>query len=272
METDIKEIDETSEMIKICRKIEALNAKQCKNWVQGLFMIFKEQDFDLLLNLIITGICVHRKSFSSEIYKSLLASLPSEKELSINDSISKNDPKIKKEMENENENENENQISIFSTSKDIKVHMLTFLPECDVFQVAQTCRCLCLAAHDPNALYHLDYYVNDWNAHVMRRYIHYRFSGLKSLFLYLSIESDSFPYKIETTINPKWKQSIKTLQIEKFDFDKNIKKWQGPELKSLENLIWNDENYEANNINMANLQTLSIKFHRYKFISKFVYF
>ena len=77
-------------LIKICRLIQSCNNTQLTQFLSKLVSIFNNRkSISLWKNIILKGICNDYSNISEEIFNEIQFLLPSEKQLSINDSIQK---------------------------------------------------------------------------------------------------------------------------------------------------------------------------------------
>ena len=140
-------------MINVCRKVESCDKSQLITTMNSL----PQQS---LIELVMNGICASHKTISPEIFDNILNELPTERQLAINDSITKSD--IESPQKNKDKkNKKREKLTLLKIHKDLKIVIFNFLKEEDLINVQKTCRCLNISARDPNALKYLKLYLYD---------------------------------------------------------------------------------------------------------------
>ena len=177
-------------LINICRKLEAILAcstikdKHSLEWINKFPNIFNDHNEDALwIKIIKGGLVRYHSSIPPNIWHELISSSPNEKQLKINDSITKSD--IPKE-EDEDKEQNAEPTNLLNLPNDLKISTFNFLNTSNLYSVQKTCRCLNIAARDPNSLYYLNcadceedpdsYYqgdINDNNTEYFSKYLKY---------------------------------------------------------------------------------------------------
>ena len=179
--------------IRCCRKIEVMNKEQIIEYITEFIKIFKNENaLDLVKKMMIKSLCFYRADIPLDTFECLLSSSPNENELiDLDDSITKSDL-------NEEEDEEREPLTLLQIPKALKVLCFNYLRERELVTVQKVCRCLCIAARDPNSLY----YLHSW---MERDYRHPWDSRIKSLKI-------GDHYRMQFNFNRKWGQGVICLE------------------------------------------------------------
>ena len=130
--------------VKTFRKLEGCNTAQLTEFMTALPRLFQQHgQLGLLLNGLKTELTRSFQSINAQLFQDMLAVLPSNEALDMNDSVTQSD------------DDEQPLMNLLTMPKDLKLLCCNFLVERDLYNVQKTCRCLLLAARDPNALYEL---------------------------------------------------------------------------------------------------------------------
>ena len=120
--------------IQISRKLLACDTIQLKAFSEQMSQKYPE----MWVKIILEGI--HKSNIPHQVILNLL---PQEDELNIDDSITSS------------EIISHQQVNFLQIPESIKIHTFNFLHIEDLINVQHTCRCLCVASRNPNAVYEL---------------------------------------------------------------------------------------------------------------------
>eukprot|EP01083_Nonionella_stella_P223772 797145_1 len=173
-------------LIQTCRILSACNESLLTEWLTQIPKLFNDNNcYHLLLKLLTEGLCRHHASIPSALYEQMRALLPQEKQLTIDDSITKSDmtPKRKKKRGKKQKivlvlQGKKEPITFLKVPKDLKMMIFSFVKRTDLYSLQNVCRCFNLAARDPNAL-HPRLQIFKYNPN----YLHPFFSKINDLYL-----------------------------------------------------------------------------------------
>eukprot|EP01083_Nonionella_stella_P166817 558925_1 len=171
-------------LIQTCRILSACNDSLLTEWLTQIPKLFNDNNcYHLLLKLLTEGLCRHHASIPSALYEQMRALLPQEKQLTIDDSITKSDttPKRKKEKGKKQKTVlkgKKERITFLKVPKDLKMMIFSFVKRIDLYSLQNVCRCFNLAARNPNAL-HPRLWIFVYEPH----YLHPFFSKIDNLHL-----------------------------------------------------------------------------------------
>ena len=212
-------------LINIIRKLQACDPVQLKNSFDTISNILYSHELDeIRLKILLNGLIKVHKSIPLKVYDDILKSLPSESELNITDSITLSD--------------NTN-IGFLQVPESIKINgIFNFLEISDLAIMQHTCRCLCIAARNPNSVYYFDdvtfglqYWDHEWLSKVKKLDIvsksnissHYFFGNVRSLFIiFIPLENAPINFKnllhlnfnINILTNSTWKALTQCTHLE----------------------------------------------------------
>eukprot|EP01083_Nonionella_stella_P293771 999029_1 len=194
-------------LIQTCRIFSVCNQSVLTKWLAQIPKLFNDNNcYHLLLKILTEGLCRHHGSIPFVIHEQMQALLPQEKQITINDSITKSDmtPKRKKKTHQKPKSKRE-RITFLKVPKDLKIVIFSFATRTDLYSLQNVCRCFNMAARDPNALHpRLEIFKYKPN------YVHPFFSKINDLYL----NHDSYFYKCTTIkFNPKWSTSLIHLHL-----------------------------------------------------------
>ena len=161
-------------LIKICRKIEGCSKQQLIQWIISFCALFGDENnwLECMKKMMIKSLCNHHKTMPFNMLEALLSSSPNEQALvDLDDSITKSD--LNEDEDDDIETDNE-PLTLLRIPKELKIECFTYLKHGELLSAERTCRCMSLAARDPNSLHYL-------RALSEIDYNHPRYSRVKSL-------------------------------------------------------------------------------------------
>eukprot|EP01084_Bolivina_argentea_P032734 60611_1 len=189
------------DLINICRSLQVMSINQLTYWIQNLSN-FNSQQNDLNNRNVITFICNNYKTFDAK----LISTLPKEKSLNINDSLS----------ESKNYFYGKTKLnSLTQIPSDILnyiTHFFTFKYE-DLIQFMLTCRYFYIVGSNDFAVYNTFAIIDEPN---IFKYNTPRFQHTKSLYILKQCMRKIQNYHqhiSKVRLNPKWGSNVFKLQI-----------------------------------------------------------
>ena len=158
-------------LIKICQKLEACNKSQLITWM--IKFIDSSKSFKLIKRSLIRSLCRNHADIPSDIFEALIKASPDENKLTdLDDSITKSE--VNDDNDEYEDIDVKEPLTFLQIPRVCKLLSFNYLKEGNLEKIQRTCRCLCLAASDPNSLYYL-------RPHAKKNYHHDWYSRVKSL-------------------------------------------------------------------------------------------
>ena len=184
--------------------MDEFTPSQLIKWLFLLPTLFaKHNQIGLLLDALKAGLSRCYKSIPNALLQEMLQSLPTDDALDIKDNISQNG-------DDDDDDAVHPIMNLLSMPHDLKLLCFNFLTERDLYSAQKTCRCLLIAARDPNALYHLKMRWRHSDAYLTNPF----FSRIRSLNLSERVVlSRHFPNpNVRIEMNPKWASTVTRLE------------------------------------------------------------